>query len=133
MSRSGYTEDCDDNWSLICWRGAVQSSIRGKRGQGFLAELLEALEGLPEKALIANDLEADGAYCALGAVGARRGIDMSKIDPYDRETVAATFNIAPALAAEIVWMNDEFGFHKETPEARFNRMRAWVASNIVKS
>jgi len=111
----------------------VQSSIRGKRGQGFLAELLEALDGLSSKALIAGDLEADGAYCALGAVGVRRGIDMKKIDPYDRETVASTFNIAPALAAEIVWMNDEFSFRKETPEARFNRMRTWVASNIVKS
>lgn len=34
MSRSGYTDDCDyeGNWPMICWRSAVKSAIRGKRG-----------------------------------------------------------------------------------------------------
>jgi len=47
MSRSGYSDDCDDQWSLICWRGAVKSAIRGKRGQAFLKEMLAALDALP--------------------------------------------------------------------------------------
>ena len=39
-----------------------------------------------------------------------------------------TFGIAPALAREIVWENDEAGWYDETPESRWKRMRAWVAS-----
>jgi len=56
MSRSGYSDDCEDNWSWICWRGAVKSAIRGKRGQAFLRETLAALDALPERKLIAKDL-----------------------------------------------------------------------------
>jgi hypothetical protein len=60
MSRSGYTEDCEDQWQLIRWRGAVRSAIRGKRGQAFLRELLAALDAMPEKRLIAGDLVFEG-------------------------------------------------------------------------
>jgi len=28
MSRSGYTDDCDEQWQFIMWRGSVKSSIR---------------------------------------------------------------------------------------------------------
>ncbi len=122
MSRSGYSDDCE-NWSLICWRGAVTSAIRGKRGQAFLRELLAALDALPEKRLIADELEIkDGAVCAIGAVGKARGIDMSVLDPENMEKVATTFDIADAFAKEIVWVNDEAGPWKETPEQRFIRV-----------
>lgn len=141
MSRSGYCDDLD-NWSVICGRGAVSSAIKGKRGQAFLIELREALDAMPEKRLIADELEADGQFCALGVLGARRGIDMSGIDPNCRETVAAAFDIAPALAAEIVFENDEYPgsyqrqddgsmkWGRETPEHRWRRMRDWVESSI---
>jgi hypothetical protein len=46
MSRSGYDESCDDNWGLICWRGAVASALRGRRGQAFLRELVDALDAV---------------------------------------------------------------------------------------
>lgn len=65
MSRSGYSDECDD-WQLIMWRGAVASSMRGRRGQAFLKETLAALDALPEKKLIDYDLEREGAVCALG-------------------------------------------------------------------
>lgn len=42
MSRSGYTDDCDDQWALIRWRGAVNSAIKGKRGQQALRGRLDA-------------------------------------------------------------------------------------------
>lgn len=132
MSRSGYTDD-GEQWEFICWRGAVASAIRGKRGQAFLKEMLAALDALPEKRLIAHELEAHGAVCALGAVGKARGLDMSKIDPDDRETVAFKFGIAPALAAEIVFENDgDFDWKEISPEVRFERMRSWVLSQIKK-
>jgi len=99
MTRSGYSDDCEQ-WSLIRWRGAVASSLRGERGQAFLREMIEALDALPEKALVENALEKDGEVCAMGAVGLKRGIDMSKVDPEDREQVAETFGISPAMAAQ---------------------------------
>lgn len=107
MSRSGYSDD-GDQWDLIRWRGAVKAAIRGKRGQQTLREIAAALDALPQKELAAESLvTADGEYCTLGALGRARGIDMTPIDPEDRESVAQTFGIAGALAAEIMYLNDE--------------------------
>lgn len=132
MSRSGYSEDADfDQWQNIMWRGRVASSIRGKRGQAFLRDLLAALDALPDKRLIAGDLEIGGQVCAIGALGKQRGINMQALDPEDSETVAATFDIADPLAREVVFMNDE-GAWNETPERRWQRMRGWVARLIAK-
>ena len=130
MSRSGYVDDFDENWTLIRWRGAVKSAIRGRRGQKLLRDMLAALDDLPEKELVADRLEASGAVCALGALGRARGMDMSYLDPDDSETVAAAFKIAPALAREIVWENDEGALYGETPRGRYERMRRWVVSQI---
>jgi hypothetical protein len=132
MSRSGYSDDCEQ-WDLIRWRGAVKSAILGKRGQAFLNEMLTALDAMPDKRLVKNELDQSGQVCAIGSVGKARGLDMSGIDPEDRETVANVFGISPAMAAEIVYENDEgVGYWTdETPERRFERMRAWVASKIT--
>lgn len=131
MSRSGYTEDMDDMWSFIMWRGAVKSAIRGKRGQKFLKEMLASLDAIPEKKLIAHELESQGAVCAIGAVGVQRGIDMTNLDPEDPDGVANAFGISSALAKEIVYENDE-AIWKMTPEKRFEHMREWVVANIRK-
>jgi len=133
MSRSGYSEDYD-GWdfpelAMGRWRGVVLSATRGKRGQAFLKDLLAALDAMPEKRLIADDLERNGEFCTIGALGHKRGVDMSKLDPDDYDSVAATFGIASPLAQEVVFMNDE-GFHCKTPEERWHKMRNWVASQI---
>ena len=134
MSRSGYRDDYDyDQWQGIMWRGAVASAFRGKRGQAFLREMLAALDALPEKKLISHDLvRPDGCVCALGAVGKARGMDMATIDPEDHDTVAGKFDVAHAMACEIMFENDEAaGYWKEeTPEDRFARMRRWIAGQI---
>lgn len=132
MSRSGYDDYCDNEWALICYRGAVTSAIRGRRGQTFLRDLLAALDALPEKKLVQGELETSEGVCALGALGRARGIEMKGIDPEEAELVAHTFNIATALAREVVYENDEaVGYwKKETPEQRFERVRKWVADNI---
>jgi len=104
MSRSGYSDDCD---GLGLYRGAVESALRGKRGQVLLKELLAALDAMPDKRLVANELEADGQFCALGVVGKCRGIDMTKLDPDDSRQVSRVFNIAESMAREIVYINDE--------------------------
>ena len=43
---------------------------------------------------------------------------------------ARHFGIAQAMAAEITYMNDEYPYQSETPEARWARMRAWVERQI---
>ena len=130
MSRSGYNDDCDDQWGLIRWRGAVASSIRGKRGQALLVELRDAMDAMPVKELIAHELIAEGSFCALGVVGQARGISLAEINPEDSADVALQFDIAEPLAKEIVFMNDEAGWHDETPKNRWVRMRQWVEQHV---
>jgi hypothetical protein len=130
MSRSNYSDSLDE-WDLIRWRGQVASATRGKRGQRLLIDLVAALDALPEKVLIAEELvNSDGDYCALGAVGARRGIDMSRLDPEESESVAEAFDIADPLAREITYINDECGNYGETPQQRWLRVREWALQQI---
>ena len=127
MSRSGYTDDCEN---LEMWRGAVRRAIRGKRGQAFLREMLDAMDAMPVKRLISDQLADHGEVCAIGVVGAKRGIDMSKIDPDEPKQVADVFGIARALAAEIEYINDEAAFKSETPEERWARVREWIVEQL---
>jgi hypothetical protein len=130
MSRSGYADDMDDSWNYIKWRGRVASSIRGKRGQKLLTEMLAALDAMPQKRLIADELVQDGEYCALGVLGAAKGLALDSIDPHDTETVAAQFDVAEPLVREIVFINDEAGWWDDPPEERWRRVRNWVARQI---
>jgi len=86
---------------------------------------------MPEKALIAEELEQDGEVCALGAVGKKRGIDMAKLDPTEPEDVAEAFGISAALAREIVYVNDEWCSRGATPEKRWQVVRDWVQRHII--
>jgi hypothetical protein len=161
MTRSGYTEDCENDWSMIRWRGAVASAIRGRRGQAFLREMLATLDAMPEKRLIAGDLVFEGLpnwdgeneiivgadelitdrgavvrvgeVCAMGAVGRARKLDMSKVDSHEAESVADLFGISGALAKEIAYVNDEDWQYgkKDTSENRFERVHAWVAKHLA--
>ena len=132
MSRSGYVDDIEDNWQLIMWRGQVASAIRGRRGQAFLRELIVALDALPKKELIANELRHGDEVCALGSVGVRRDIDLEVLDPEDRVALAKTFGVAAPLIQEIEWVNDEMGLYlyPDTPEKRWQRVRQWAVENI---
>lgn len=138
MSRSGYSDDgCGDQWADIRWRGAVDAALKGKRGQAFLRELAERLDAMPEKRLIAHEWVKDGDACALGVVARARGLAaaISTFDPADDVGVmyaARLLGIAPAMAREIVWMNDESEWRSVTPEQRWKTMREWVARQIKK-
>lgn len=129
MSRSDYY-DMDDQGALIRWRGAVASAIRGKRGQALLRDMIAALEAMPKRELVANQLECEDGVCALGAVGLARGIDMGNIDPEDSATVSSVFDIAEPLAREIVYTNDEACGSCEHPTLRFNRMLRWAKAHL---
>lgn len=130
MSRSGYSDDCD---YLELYRATVERAIRGKRGQAFLKELAVALDAMPEKVLIRNELiNEHGEVCAIGAVCKARSMDVSKIDENEPDEVAKAVGIARSMAAEIAFENDEAGRRiNELPNERWNRMRKWVADNLV--
>lgn len=131
MSRSGYSDDLD-NWALIRWRGRVASSIRGKRGQKLLKELADAMDAMPFKKLIAEELKCEDGHCALGVVGEKRGLDLENIDPEDYEAVAKEFDIAEPLAQEIVYLNDEECRYL-SPEERWKYMRDWIDEKLAKA
>ena len=132
MSRHGYSDDLNDDLALGRWRGMVASSIRGRRGQQFLKELLAALDAMPKKELIGEDLERGGEVCALGALALKRGLDVEFLDTDDWPNVAAHFHIAECLAREVMFENDEGGrgWVIETPQHRWRRMRVWTFSQI---
>lgn len=164
MSRSGYTDDCDDQLAAGRWRGAVQSAIKGRRGQALLRELLAALDAMPEKKLYSGSFaRAEGEFCTLGVLGAHRGTKMDDLgndeDGCDTRKVGERFGIAEAMAAEIMYHNDEYAadehkwieveicgplrFPRDShfrsvripnenhPQERWQAMRDWVAAQIV--
>ena len=131
MSRSGYSYDCEN---LNLWRGTVTRAIRGKRGQAFLRELAEAMDAMPVKRLITDDLiDQAGEVCAIGAVCKARGLNVVGIDIECAQSVGDLVDISMALAAEIEWINDEANSTSETPEQRWQRVRSWVDGQIAKA
>ena len=130
MSRSGYSDECDGP-ELNLWRGAVNQAIKGKRGQAFLREALAALEAMPNKRLTTDSLHEpqSGKFCTLGVVGASRGIDLEALEHEGPERVAIAFGISHALAAEIMYMNDE-EYDYRTSELRWSFMHNWIKNEI---
>jgi len=128
MSRSGYSDDCENIW---LYRNSVDRAIEGKRGQAFLRELVVSLDAMPAKELIPGELIDDECrVCALGAVGLYRGTNMLDLEHGDPEMIGDAFGIARSMAAEIEYMNDEGNQYSETAEERWQRMRDWASINI---
>lgn len=133
MSRSGYHDDCDDDGTLWLYRQAVANAMKGKRGQQLMRDLVSALDAMPVKRLISGQLEEGGEVCALGSVGKLRGIPMEPFDPYEPleyDELAKAFDVAPSLAREVMYENDEGAWKMETPEQRFERVRQWAVENL---
>lgn len=136
MSRSGYSDDGDDDYPVELYRQAVRRATTGYRGQHLLRRLRDALDAMPNKRLIVGNIkDEDGQVCALGALDPNAPkYDEDDLDDFDHpRKLAKHFGIAPALASEIVYMNDEYGswrLKEETPEDRWVRMRAWVDKQI---
>jgi hypothetical protein len=148
MSRSGYSDEYEN---IGLYRQAVAKASDGKRGQKFFQELIEALDSMPEKKLIAmaddcsNAVAAKGSVCALGALGLKKGFAIE--DLANKSAVQLFLNsldIAQSLQNETVYMNDEvfslwfywrgdsetvrteFGEFKNSDAGRWQFMRAWA-------
>jgi hypothetical protein len=128
MSRHGYSDQYDGS-QLAMWRGVISSATRGKRGQAFFRSLVAALDAMPEKSLVAGELETqEGAVCALGCLGKARGVDISGVDTEDWGTLGELFDIAPQLAQEVMFINDDGGARAD--ENRWKLVRDWAARQI---
>ena len=159
MSRSGYSDDCEN---IVLYRRAVDNALAGRRGQAMLRDLLAALDAMPIKRLAADSLTTrEGEFCTLGVLGHARGLDLGKLEGQEPDVIGHAFGIARSMAAEIVYMNDEaendakparwieitgpmrefypiMEHHEryvrepqDDPEAhRWKRMRAWVVENL---
>lgn len=131
MSRSGYSEDGDN---IVLYRRAVGNAMSGKRGQAFLREMRDALDAMPVKELaryVFSDSEL--GCCAMGAVAVARGISNMVTDPGDMKLLGKVLGIAPCMAGEIAFTNDDdFSMiaEDETPAERWKRMRKWVDDAI---
>ena len=132
MSRSGYSDDCDN---INLYRGNVERVLRSKRGRAFLVEMAAALDAMDDKQLELNVLVCETGCCAMGAVALARGLDTHRIDPEEPDDVASAFGINRIMAAEIAYENDEGMPWSviETPEQRWVRMRQWVAAWLAKA
>lgn len=147
MSRHGYLEDCgdyDDNLAQGRWQAQLRSATRGRRGQAFFRALVEALDALPEKSLVANSLETnEGGVCALGCLARHRGVDVKELDlggdypddeweDSDWDKLSNLFNIAPQVAREVMYVNDEtWAPEPDANAVRWQKVRAWAARQIV--
>lgn len=120
-------------FNLLSWRSDFSNSRLARAST--LVALRDMLDAMPDKELITGELiNKEGQCCALGCLAQAKDINVADIDPEDRRGVAKRFNIAPALAAEIAYENDEGArrSEEETPAKRWERMRAWVADQIKK-
>ena len=130
MSRSGYTED-GENYEL--YRATVKRAIKGKRGQAFLKELAAAMDAMPVKELIDEELVSEKGCCAIGVVCKARGLNTENVDIYDAAAIGKLVNISKSMAAEIEYYNDEYyEFPEEDPASRWQRMRNWVEKRIIR-
>lgn len=128
MSRHGYTDECEN---FAMWRGVIASASRGKRGQAFFRALVQALDAMPDWRLVQGELETDeGSVCALGCLGKARGVDMRGIDTEDWDKLGELFSIAPQLAQEVMFVNDD-QYRVSSPEARWSIVRDWAARQIL--
>ncbi len=136
MSRSGYGDggDCEN---IELYRGNVDRAIGGKRGQRALKDIVTALDTMAVKELAAHSFQTEGGgICTLGALAKHRGVDVSDLEPtnegdvVDSGACSRRFDIAPCMASEIMFENDErenyYLGNPETDAQRWTRMRGWA-------
>jgi len=128
--------DCGDydNWSYICFAGALRKTIDGKRGQEFLKKFRDILAAMPEKKLINGEItNGRGCFCALGAALHANGVEVKEGGfggGEDYHSISTALGISPTLATQIAFVNDEVGSYYSNDYERFRAVEKWVNENI---
>jgi hypothetical protein len=143
MTRLHYYDD--DYWSDPPQEGlaagALCSAIRGKRGQRFIRDLVQALDALPLPELAAGALEDEetGCCCAFGAVRRFRGAHAVPLwfHPMEEDmtpgNLAEPFNVSKTLAWAVVQANEDgmTGNNQSTRRFRWKRVRDWAVRQLI--
>src|SRR3990167_8382977 len=157
MSRFTEYDDWDDNaqWAYIRWQGRCASVMRGRPAQRYFRELIEALDVMPVKRLIASDLcrvefNPDDSerfeVCAVGQMIVHRRVaagedreavlrSMATLEGEGSDETARQAQAHLGMTYTLGWLiaeaNDEtFSESSTTPEQRWERMRAWATEHI---
>lgn len=133
MGRSGFYEG-DGQAEHNLFRGRVTRSLRGKRGQKALRDLIKGMDAMKEKKLAYGKFQSGGNMCAIGVIANARGLDFSDLNPddpddlVDHDIISSRLDIAECMSREIQYENDEAWYEVETDEHRWVRVRAWAVS-----
>lgn len=148
MSRFSDYEEWDGPDTSGLWWSSFHRAINSDRGQKMLREIEAALLAMPERTLIADVLsDASGGVCAVGAVAAHRRVkagqswedavlSLPMIEDGDETAYFAqtALGMARTIAWEIAQENDrelwDWNVAQELPQARYERVLAWVQSRI---
>lgn len=138
MSRH-WTGESDDPLDWGRYTAALRSSIRGRRGQRLLRDLIDGLEALPEPELDCHELASHGTgcVCAFRAVALHRGEsfdDLADAETLEPSELAERYDVSSTLANEIVQLNDEIvagGSHDVIQRrVRWRKVHAWALANL---
>ncbi len=134
-----YDDDCDPGEEGLR-QGWLHSAIRGKRGQRFLHDLVEALDALPAPELSCGSLEdaETGCCCAFGAVRRLRGPENVRLwfhpeeEDMTPDSLAEPFDVPQTLAWAVVQANEEMssGNTEQDRRRRWTEVRAWAACKL---
>lgn len=144
MSRIEYSEDGESS-QVNLWRGNVNRSLQGKKGQAALKFLRESLLALPEKRLIAHAIARDGEVCAIGAAIVHEVADplskaylMAELETVDEDedtTDYAPKDFPRMVAWAVVEANDftfgTYSYKTVTPEQRYELMLKWAEDRLA--
>lgn len=161
MSRAGYTDEFEDPLELGRWRARVASATRGKRGQKLLRDMLAALDAMPEKRLVTDELVVaidDARDAKIWSKITHRPVTEYVPDrpaEYRDGDVCALGALGLARGVDMTGLDPdnsdavaaafdiaaplarEIVYMNDecygTPERRWQQMRAWVASQIVET
>jgi hypothetical protein len=140
MTRLYYDDDLDPSREGLV-AGALRSAVRGKRGQRFIRDLVQALDALPSPELAAGALEDEDTECccAFGAVRRFRGSDAVPLwfDPMEEDLtpdhLAEPFNVSETLAWAVVQVNEDgmTGNDVSTRRHRWNVVKDWAIRQLI--
>jgi hypothetical protein len=141
MTRLYYYDDDLDYFQEGLIAGALRSAIRGKRGQQFLRDLVQALDALPSPELAAGALEDEktGCCCAFGAVRRFRGADAVPLwfhpmeEDMTPDNLAEPFNVSKTLAWAVVQANEDgmIGNDESKRRLRWKQVRDWAVRRLI--
>lgn len=131
--------ESDDPLDWGRYEAAKRATLRGKRSQAFLRELVAALDALPQPELSEGALgdRRTGCVCVLGAIALAQGDsfdDLAKDNGnWSPDDAAKWYSISPTLANEIISANDDWrdGNAVDVRRSRWRHVRAWAVHHLI--